>query len=54
VVYVLAVTHTLGAGTDAGAAWLRTGLIVLTAPLVYLTVLRLLPTPARRQAGVTA
>jgi methionine sulfoxide reductase heme-binding subunit len=50
-VYVLAVTHTLGAGTDAGTAWLRTGLTVLTAPLVYLTVLRLLPAPRRQRAG---
>jgi sulfoxide reductase heme-binding subunit YedZ len=47
VVYVLAVTHTLGAGTDAATPWLRTGLVVLTAPLVYLIVLRLLPAPGR-------
>jgi sulfoxide reductase heme-binding subunit YedZ len=47
-VYVLAVTHTLGAGTDASAAWLRTGLVVLSAPLVYLVVLRLLPAPGRQ------
>jgi sulfoxide reductase heme-binding subunit YedZ len=46
-VYVLAVTHTLGAGTDAAAPWLRTGLVTLSAPLVYLAVLRALPAPGR-------
>ena len=51
-VYVLAVTHTLGAGTDAASPWLRTGLIVLTAPLVYLTALRLLPAPAKPATAV--
>jgi sulfoxide reductase heme-binding subunit YedZ len=44
-VYVLAVTHTLGAGTDAATPWLRSGLVVLSAPLVYLAVLRALPRP---------
>ena len=47
-VYVLAVTHTLGAGTDASTPWLRTGLVALTAPLVYLIVLRLLPAAGRQ------
>jgi sulfoxide reductase heme-binding subunit YedZ len=52
-VYVLAVVHTLGAGTDARTSWLRVGLVVLTAPLVYLMVFRLLPAapaPARAAA----
>jgi hypothetical protein len=49
---VLAVTHTLGAGTDAFAAWLRAGLMVLSAPLVYLVVLRVLPPPGRHSATV--
>jgi sulfoxide reductase heme-binding subunit YedZ len=53
-VYVLAVTHTLGAGTDAAAPWLRTGLTVLAAPLVYFVVLRLLPAPGRPRASVAA
>jgi sulfoxide reductase heme-binding subunit YedZ len=44
-VYVLAVAHTLGAGTDAATPWLRAALVALTAPLVYLGVLRALPAP---------
>jgi sulfoxide reductase heme-binding subunit YedZ len=42
-VYVLAVTHTRGAGTDAATPWLRAILVALSAPLVYLLVFRLLP-----------
>jgi sulfoxide reductase heme-binding subunit YedZ len=57
-VYVLAVAHTLGAGTDAGTTWLRAGLVVLSAPLVYLGVLRALPAerPGREsnRAGASA
>jgi sulfoxide reductase heme-binding subunit YedZ len=48
-VYVLAGAHTLGAGTDAGTPWLRAGLVALTAPLVYLAVLRALPAPDVRR-----
>jgi sulfoxide reductase heme-binding subunit YedZ len=50
-VYVLAVTHTLGAGTDAATPWLRAGLVALTAPLVYLLVLRALPSGAASPAA---
>jgi sulfoxide reductase heme-binding subunit YedZ len=46
-VYVLAVAHTLGAGTDAGTPWLRGLLVALSIPLVYLAVLRALPAPGR-------
>jgi methionine sulfoxide reductase heme-binding subunit len=46
-VYVLALAHTLGAGTDAGTPWLRGLLVVLSAPLVHLGVLRALPAPGR-------
>jgi sulfoxide reductase heme-binding subunit YedZ len=46
-VYVLAVAHTLGAGTDAGTPWLRGLLVALSAPLVGLGVLRALPAPGR-------
>ncbi len=43
VVWVLGVVHTLGAGTDAGQAWLQ-GILVLTGiPIVYLFLLRVLP-----------
>jgi methionine sulfoxide reductase heme-binding subunit len=43
VVYVLAVVHVLGAGTDAGTQWLRLTLILSGAPVVFLLLVRLLP-----------
>jgi methionine sulfoxide reductase heme-binding subunit len=46
-VYVLAVAHALGAGTDGATVWLRALLVGLSAPLVYLAVLRALPAPGR-------
>jgi sulfoxide reductase heme-binding subunit YedZ len=42
-VYVLGVTHTLGAGTDAEALWLRLILIITGAPILFLALLRFLP-----------
>lgn len=42
-VYVLGVAHTLGAGTDASTPWLRLTLVATGAPILFLTVLRLLP-----------
>ncbi|MDX6690244.1 MAG: methionine sulfoxide reductase heme-binding subunit [Solirubrobacteraceae bacterium] len=42
-VYVLGVTHTLGAGTDASAIWLQAILIVTGAPILFLMLLRFLP-----------
>jgi sulfoxide reductase heme-binding subunit YedZ len=42
-VYVLAVAHTLGSGTDAGSAWLLAILGLTALPIVFLTALRLLP-----------
>ena len=44
VVWVLAAVHTLGAGSDASTLWLRAIVLAPTIPLVYLTVLRFLPT----------
>ena len=46
-VYVLGVIHTLGAGTDAEAPWLRAVLFATGAPIVFLLLLRLLPEDAR-------
>ena len=46
-VYVLAVAHTLGAGTDAETPWMRTLLIVTGAPVLFLFVMRVLPAPSR-------
>jgi sulfoxide reductase heme-binding subunit YedZ len=42
-VYVLAVIHTLGAGTDARSFWLLAILIATTAPLAVMAAVRLLP-----------
>jgi sulfoxide reductase heme-binding subunit YedZ len=42
-VYVLAVIHTLGAGTDAGSAWLVVVVAATVAPITVLAALRLLP-----------
>jgi methionine sulfoxide reductase heme-binding subunit len=48
-VYVLAVIHTLGAGSDAQEPWLRIAMAVTGAPIVYLLVVRMLPAPQRRR-----
>ncbi len=45
-VYVLAVAHTLGAGTDASSAWLRVLLLATGAPILFLFVMRVLPRPS--------
>lgn len=39
-VYVLAVIHTIGAGTDASAVWMKWWLIITTPVIVFLFVLR--------------
>jgi sulfoxide reductase heme-binding subunit YedZ len=43
VAYVLAVVHTLGAGTDAQTPWLRTAMLVTGAPILFLFLRRVLP-----------
>jgi sulfoxide reductase heme-binding subunit YedZ len=43
VVYVLAVIHTLGAGTDARSFWLLMIVIATAAPLTVMAAMRLLP-----------
>jgi ferredoxin-NADP reductase len=50
-VYVLAVAHTLGAGTDASEPWMRAQLLVTGAPILFLFIMRVLtprPGPAFR------
>jgi len=42
-VYILGVTHTLGAGTDAGEPWLIAILLLTGTPILYLGILRALP-----------
>ena len=48
-VYVLAVVHTLGAGTDARSLWLVLIVIATVAPVALMATIRLLPSdePAR-------
>jgi sulfoxide reductase heme-binding subunit YedZ len=43
VVYVMAMIHTIGAGTDAGTQWMRLTLIGSGAPVLFLLLIRLLP-----------
>ena len=43
--------HTLGAGTDASATWLRAIMVVTGVPIVFLFLRRVLPAPAPRAAG---
>jgi sulfoxide reductase heme-binding subunit YedZ len=42
-VYVLAVAHTLGSGTDAGATWLVVVLVASAAPAIVAGLYRLMP-----------
>jgi sulfoxide reductase heme-binding subunit YedZ len=42
-VYVLAVAHTLGSGTDSGTVWLVIILAATIAPLAVMTAVRYLP-----------
>jgi methionine sulfoxide reductase heme-binding subunit len=44
-VYVLAVAHTLGTGSDAGTPWLRAQLVLTGAPILFLFAMRVLPAP---------
>ena len=46
-VYALGVIHTLGAGSDAEAPWLRAVLFATGAPIVFLFLLRMLPEEPR-------
>jgi sulfoxide reductase heme-binding subunit YedZ len=51
-VYVLALAHVVGAGTDGRSAWMLAMLAVLTAPIVFAATLRSLPGGgARRPRG---
>ena len=42
-VWILAVVHSLGAGTDAGTLWLRILIMASIAPALFLTLYRWLP-----------
>ncbi len=41
-VWILGVVHTLGAGTDGAALWMRAVLLLTGAPIVFLVLLRVL------------
>jgi len=45
-VYVLAVAHTLGAGTDASTPWMAALLVATGAPILFLFIMRVLTPPA--------
>jgi methionine sulfoxide reductase heme-binding subunit len=47
-VYVLALGHAIGAGTDGRSTWMLAMLAVLTAPVVFAFTVRMLPRPAGR------
>jgi methionine sulfoxide reductase heme-binding subunit len=47
VVYLLGVVHTVGAGTDVSAPWMRAVLFATGAPILFLFLLRVLPEEAR-------
>jgi methionine sulfoxide reductase heme-binding subunit len=53
-VYVLAVVHTLGAGSDAGTPWLRAQLVLTGAPIVFLFVMRVLPAATAAKVSAVA
>ena len=48
-VWALGVVHTLGAGTDASATWLRAIMVVSGVPIILLFLRRVLPSPAARR-----
>jgi sulfoxide reductase heme-binding subunit YedZ len=50
-VYVLAVVHTLGAGSDASETWLRTAMLATAGPILFLFCARVIG-PAPRRAAV--
>lgn len=54
VVYVLALVHTLGAGTDAGSTWLRAFMVATGVPILVLFVARVRPAKARTRPAPAA
>jgi sulfoxide reductase heme-binding subunit YedZ len=51
VVWALGVVHALGAGTDAGSAWLQALALATGAPIVALFAVRVLRRPAPRRSA---
>ena len=48
VIWILAVVHTLGSGSDRSKLWMQWIVLAPVVPIVYLLVLRLLPSESRR------
>ena len=46
-VYVLAVGHAIGAGTNGRSTWMLAMLTILTAPIIFAFTYRVLPKPSR-------
>ncbi|UGS38964.1 ferric reductase-like transmembrane domain-containing protein [Capillimicrobium parvum] len=53
-VYVLALVHVVGAGTDGRSGWMLALLGALTAPIVFAFTYRMLPRPAPRRLPARA
>jgi sulfoxide reductase heme-binding subunit YedZ len=53
VVYLLAIVHTLGAGTDGGSSWLRGFMVATGLPIAGLFLVRLRPAKARLQEATS-
>ena len=51
VVYLLALVHVIGSGTDARSPWMIAMLTGLTAPIVFAFTYRMLPGAARKTPG---
>ena len=49
VVYLLALVHVIGSGTDARSPWMMALLTGLTAPIVFAFTYRMLPSSSRRR-----
>jgi sulfoxide reductase heme-binding subunit YedZ len=54
VVYVLGVIHTIGSGSDAGTVWMTVVLLATGTPILYLGILRALPTPVSPRPSAAA
>jgi methionine sulfoxide reductase heme-binding subunit len=49
VIWIVAVVHALGAGSDRSKVWMQWIVVAPVVPLVYLLVLRMLPSESRRR-----
>ena len=54
VVYLLAVAHTLGSGSDAQEAWVRVPMLVSGVAVFFLFVVRVLPAPRPARPNTAA